>query len=391
MGILRDRLLKSDARTRCAKAQSSICIDEAEIDMRNDIEEQSQAAAALQTYVHEMVAGFEALLLAHEKLRDGAMKELREVGQAMDAPLNNLGRAVRHMKDMASHTTVGLQVHQRKLTACRAELARTDKAAALLQSMGVTLKVDEDSGALDVDSNVSVRIRKGGRHQKREMEGGRLAKLIHTSKVQRAYARSTLEACVTRRESLVEIAQKSLAAVAKTVPQLDEVVATGIFDMTARSNSTTTSFMTDVGACDESWNPFAPDLTEVDQGTKRIDSTPLKRQVSDSTLDTTLSSGGLSQPDSDNNSSSTTTNPFAMSESPDEESAKAPANSVKPSRWSHALEEWANNPFTDDMAISEHAEHEEHIPNEEVVVQPIGKTHLAKLVEQTKSASMRSL
>jgi len=225
-----------------AKAPSSLCIDKDEIDMRKNVEEQRQAATALQTYVDEVVAGFKSLLLAQDNLRDGAMKELQEVGQAMEAPLSNFGHAVRRIQEVASQTKVGLQVHQLKLTACRAELARTDEVAAMLQSTGAAVQADKDSDDHEVDSKVSATARKGSRRQKTQMERERLAKLMHAAKVQQAFARSSLEACVARRKSLVELARKSLEAVAQTVPHADETVTISDLEMKEGSNSTSSSY-----------------------------------------------------------------------------------------------------------------------------------------------------
>lgn len=378
-----------------AKAASRLCIDDDDMEMRKNIEEQSQAAKALQTYVDEVMMGFETLLHAQEKLKDGAMKELRELGQTIEAPLDNFGRAVRHMREMASHTTVGLQVHQRKLIACHAELARTDKTVAMLQSMGVALRAHEDSCNCDANSKDLIQTSEGRRRQKTKREGERLAKLIHAAKAQQACARSTLEACVTRRENLVELARKSLQAVAKTIPQVDETVAVGFLDRTILSNSVS---YTSESTCNEPWNPFGPDLMEVlDDGSKCNDSTLLKRQVSGSTLDTTISSG-ISQQDSDTSS----TIQFVTSDSPEEEHQKNPfdidsaevasttSQPLEPAPKNQGAEDWANNPLTEDSAKVSEAKYKEHIPNEDADLRPLSLTPSAKLIDQNNDGSTRS-
>jgi len=314
----------------------------------------------------------------------------------MEAPLNNFAHAVRRMQEMASQTTVGLQVHQRKLTACSAELARTDQASAMLQSMGVVLQADKDSDERDGDIKVLATTSKGGHWQKKQMEEKRLAKLIHTAKVQQAYARSTLEACITRKESLVELARKSVEAIANIVPRVDETVALGILDMTVHSNSTVTGRAAD-STCNEPWNPFGPELMEaVGQGTTCNDLTLFKRQMSDSTLDTTVGSG-ISHQDSDLSS----TNPFMMSDSPEKECTRNPFNMdcaedanttsqpLEPPRNNHVSEEWANNPFTMDVAKAAICEHEELIPSEDAVVHPIGVTQRAKFADRNKVGSTK--
>jgi len=228
--------------------KSSLFIGEHEL----DIDEQIRAATALQTYVDEVVAGLKTLLLAQEKFRDGVVKELQEAGQAMEAPLNKLGRAFRHAQEAASQTTVGLQVHHQKLIACRSELAHTDEVAAMLQFTGVVLQADNDSECHEVDSQVLANTEKGKPLAKERNGGVQLAKLTYAAKVQQAFARSTLEACVSRRKSLVELARKALEAVAQTVPQVDETDVTGVFDMTASSNSTVSSY-----DCNEPWSPLS--------------------------------------------------------------------------------------------------------------------------------------
>jgi len=103
----------------------------------------------------------------------------------------------------------------------------------------------------------------------------------------------------------------------------------------------------------------------------------LKRQVSFSTLDTT---GGscISQEDSDTSHA----NPCVTS-GPPEECAKNPFNMDcaelvsttsqpwAPSSKNHVLEEWVNNPFTEDFARVADAEQGDHIPTEDVIVQPV--------------------
>jgi len=355
------------------------------------------------------VAVLQTLLLAQEKLRDGALKELGEVGQPMEALSTRLGQAVRHMQEVASQTMVGLQVHQQKLAACRTELARTDKAAALLQSMGiVALQEDQSRDDCDGDSKVSAATTKGGRCQKTRLNGERLATLVHNTKVQRAYARSTLETCVTRRERLIELARNSLEAIAKTVPQIEETVGHDVLGMTAHADSTIISCTID-STCNESWNPFSLDPMDIcKQDVACDDSTLFKRQVSDSTMDTsrisndstldtsrisndsTLDTSRMSHLDSEASS----TNPFEMSNPPEEECANNPFNTdsadvsnMTSQPLESALEESAANPFNDDCPKAADGEHEEHIPDEDAFVQPIGVTLLPKLVDQSTIAS----
>jgi hypothetical protein len=353
MGLLRKRPVKPGGIGSLANAKSSLCIDEDEVDMRRDIEEQRQAAAALQTYVEEVVAGFEKLLLAQEKLREGAMTELREVEQAMEAPLSSLGRAVRHVQSVASQTTVGLQVHQQKLSACCEELARTAKVAAMLQSKGVASQGDMYSDDRDVDSKVSATTSKGSRWQKTQMEGEPLGKLIHAAKVQQAYARSTLEACVGRRECLVELARKSLEAVAKTVPQVDETIVMSVLDVTACSISSGSTHAPD-STCGEPWNPFGPDLM---QGQSTDDSMPLTSKSSEEAC---------------------ATNPFSA------RLASTTSESWEPWSKNHESEECLNNPFTEDLARVD-----DDIPNRDAVVQTVGPCRWAQLIVHKNDGSSR--
>jgi len=292
------------------------------------------------------------------------------------------------MREVASHTTVGLKVHQRKLTACCAELTRTDKTAAMLQSMGVMLQADKDSDDRDADPRVSAKFSEGKSRQNKQKEGERLAKLAHAAKVQQACARSTLEACVTRRENLVELARKSLEAVAKTIPRVDATGVVGVLDMTVLSNSVVSGYTSD-STCNS-------DLMEaVDQGTSYDDSMLLKRQISDSTLDVSI---GISQNDSDTSS----TNPVMTSESAEEECGKNPFDidcaevesitnqPLEPASENQGAGEWANNPLTQDFAKAADAKHEEHIPNEYPDLKLLPLTPLAKLIDQSKVGSTRS-
>jgi len=346
-----------------AKATGSFCFNDDEI---KDVEEQSQAAKALKTYVEEVVAAFETLVVAHEKLRDGAMKELWDVEQSMETPLNNFGSVVRHMREIASQTTVGLQVHQRKLTACHEALARTDEAAAMLRSMGVTLETEKVIGDSYSKSKVSATTSKEGRRrQKTQKDEERLAKLIHAAQVQQAYARSTLEACVTRRERLVELAQKSLAAVARTIPQVDEIIAVDVFQTLFSSKSTVTSDSFDSNY-NGPWNSPRLDLI-----TKGNDAMLFQRLISDSSLDRIVRSGKLHQ-----DPGTSCTNPCTTSGPPRERCANNPFN-MDPTEVVHTTnrlfepwskdrcsEESTNNPFNEDCAKLGDAERSEHMPFE---------------------------
>lgn len=317
------RLVKSNGKSSSAKAASSFGIDQDEMNMRRDVEQQCLAAKALQTYVHEVLAGFQTLLRAHEKFRDGAMKDLHDVGQLLEIPIDNFARVVRHIQEVASQTTVGLQVHQQKLVECRTELARADNAA-----------------------EVSAATSKGrSRHKAQKDEEG-FTNLIHAAKVQQAYARFMLEACATRRERLVDLAQKSVEAVARTVSEVDGTVAVAVLDMTARSGLPVTSYTSDVT---RPWNPFS-------------------RESSDSVVDTTVGSG-VSQQGSDISS----TNLCVTSEQVSAEKVCAnnpfSADLAEPARMTRpplapsekqAQEECAGNPFNEDCAQVAHKDRSLH-------------------------------
>lgn len=261
------------------------------MDMRSDIERQSQATEALQTYVDEVVAGFETLLLAHKKLSDRALTELKEIGFYLEVALNSFDCAIRHIQEMASQTAVALQVHQHRLTACCAELARADEASAALLCMGVMLNASKDCAErvadYRADSAVSVTALTGKYRQMPEDDGVCLAKRIYDAKVQKAYARSELEACVARKETLMKIYQQSLEAVARTIPWVDETFAMDVLEMTVQPNCIITGHRPDL-TDDEALNPFDSDLLGVDI---EDEPTPLEHQSSCLTWDTAMGDG----------------------------------------------------------------------------------------------------
>jgi len=286
------------------------------------------------------------------------MRESRQARRALQAFLNNFGNAARHMHKLASQT-VGTRVHERKFDACRVELARTDRA----------------------DSKVAATNSKERRPQKMHPDKKRPAKLTRAAEVQHAYARSTLEACVTQKKNPVELVQKSPEAVANTTSQVDATIEVSVMGLTARSGSSITSCSTDC-TCNEPWNPFSSDVKDIDQGTKCNDSMLLKRQISNPTADTTVNFG-ISQQVLDILS----TSQFVKSKSPEEECTKNPFDSdcaeavstssppFQPVSKNYGAEEWANNPLTEDFAQAADVEREEHIPNESAV-RPIGRLTL---------------
>lgn len=134
--------------------------------------------------------------------------------------------------------------------------------------------------------------------------------------------------------------------------------------------------------CNAPWNPFSPrHMKVVDQGTACNDLMFLKHQICGSTSDTT-SGSSISQQVSD----TTSTSPFVTSNVPEEEYANNPFDmdsaevASTTSQPLDGAEEWANNPLTEDFAKAADSNHEEDIPNEDTVVQPIALTSLAKLI-----------
>jgi len=267
------------------------------------------------------------------------------------------------------------------------------------------------------DSRVAATKSKKRCRQKTHPEEEQPVKRFSAAKVLQGGALSTVEVCVSRKESPVELAHKSLEAVANPASQMDATVEVGVVDMTVPSNSSITNDLLDC-TCNEPWNPFSSDLEDIDQGTNCNDSMLLKREISDSTVDRHVSfyvSGQFS----DNSS----TSQIMTSKSPEEECAKNPFNIddaeaasttsqlLEAVSKNYGAEEWANNPLTEDFAKAadvQHEEHilnedvaedfakaadiqdEEHIPNEDVVVQPIGWTRTAKFFNQKNIGSVGS-
>jgi len=306
------------------------------------------------------------------------MQKLRGVRRAIETPFNDFGHAVQHMQEQVCQTTVGLRVFQRMMfVACHAEVARTD----------------EDCVA---DSKVAATNSKRRCRPKTNPEEKRPVKLFCATKVQPAGTWSTLEACVSRKDSPVELAHKSFQALANTVSQIDVTVQLGVVDMTVPSNSSITSDLPDC-TCNEPWNPFSPDLKDVDRGTKCNGSMLLTGQISDSKVESNVSFDVTEQvPDHPS------THQFVTSKSPEEERAKNPfdiddkeAASTASQLWepvsnNYGAEEWANNPLTEDFAKAADVEHEDHIPNEGVL-QPIRLIRTAKFVNRKNIGSVGAM
>jgi len=234
--------------------------------MLKDINMQTRATKALQTYVEEVVLGFEKLLLTHEKLRDVALTELGDVAPLMETPLNNFGRAVKDMRHVAATTKVGLEVHLRKISSCSTALARADKAAASLQSTGVARTILQPKSSGDaILSTVQGTVAKHGRRNSWAHDKEQAVKLANDAQIQRSIARSALEACVSRKSTLIDIAQQALEAASSAMqtPLLTQVDTLSTTIQSLRSNSTISGFSD--FSCDDTWNPFLADLIEQEE------------------------------------------------------------------------------------------------------------------------------
>jgi len=271
MSILRSRLLRTSSRRRSAEALNNLCLDSDEEDMLKDVNMQTRATKALLSYVEEVAAGFEQLLQAHEKLRDGVFNELDDAPLVVEAPLNRFVHAAQGMRQVAASTKVALEVHHNKLSACSVEVARADAAAAL-QSLSFSANVQKEpsneymhsfavhdtSTHSSPPSSPRRRLRKATIAQDRE----RLEKLAHDAEVQRAVARSALETCVRRKSMLLEIAQQTLQAVAG---MMQTTLLVDIPKLNIESNAI--SSMKSVFRCQDIRNPFHADQMDQDTST----------------------------------------------------------------------------------------------------------------------------
>lgn len=153
---------------------------------------------------------------------------------------------------------------------------------------------------------------------------------------------------------MVELARKSLEAVAKTVPQVDETIVMGVLDVTACSISSVSTHAPD-STCGEPWNPFGPDLM---QGQSTNDSMPLTSKSPEEAC---------------------AKNPFSMDHA---RLASTTSESWEPWSKNHESEECLNNPFTEDLARVD-----DDIPNRDAVVQTVGPSRWAQLIVHKNGGS----